>query len=82
MEMKIPESVKPTYDAAVKHIETSYKKAKGLEEYLTLALELDAFVDGVVLTLNQVLGGDYGIGKQLKGINVLLNLEKCEKLMR
>lgn len=73
----IPESVKPTYEAARQYIKTKYKEAKSIEEYLTLALEIDAFVEGVILTLQQILGGDCGIGNDLKELNVRLNIEKC-----
>lgn len=74
---EVPESVKPTYEAARQYIKTKYKEAKCIEEYLTLALEMDAFVEGVVLTCDQILGGDCGIGKDLKELNVRLNIEKC-----
>ena len=79
---EVPESVKPTYEAARQHIKTKYKNAKSMSELLSLALELDAFVDGVVLTLEQVLGGDCGIGEDLRTLNMCINVEKCASKMR
>lgn len=78
----VPESVKPTYEAARQYIKTKYKEATSIEEYLTLAIEMDAFVEGVMLTLQQVLGGDCGISKDLKELNVRLNIEKCSGIRK
>lgn len=79
---EVPESVKPTYEAARMHIKNKYKEAKRIEEFLSLALELDAFVDGVVLTCEQILGGDYGIGDDLRNLNLRINIEKSATIMR